>query len=385
MSSKGRFKQGFIREVKNCLNDRNLFLIALIAPVFYLFFYGSVYMHNVVIKLNVAVVDYDKTATSRHYSNFIEADKVIRLRYQDNTDNARLLVERGIIQGYIVIPQGLEKNLKTGRQTVLGLYANANSFLVSNELNKRFSEITESMNTGVMMKYWKAQGLSTKQAFGASMPIRIDISPLGNAAYGYSSFIYIAIFLLILHQLGIIVVSESLAKEKELHTIESWQSASGNNLPMMLISKTAPYLILNFLYYLMLVVIAYPIFHLQIQCPMWQLIILAIPFYLALNTFAWVLGSFFQNQLQAFQFIVVGSMPLIMISGYLWLPSALPMILKPLPYLLPTYPMMTMMQAMTQTEASLGQLWSFWLILWIQTAGYGILGIYLWQRIMQKH
>jgi ABC-2 type transport system permease protein len=384
MRHKSGFLKGFSREVKNCLYDRNLFLIALIAPVLYLFFYGSVYLHNVSTRLDVAVVDYDRTQTSRLFSRWIQADKVIHVINLDNTETARLQVERGSIQGYIVFPQGLESNLKSRKQTVLGLYANTSSFLVSNELNKRFAEIIESINVGMVQKYWMTQGIGRKQAMSAALPVRIDISPLGNASYGYSSFVYIAIFLLILHQLGIMVISESLAKEKELGSIPGWKTANGNKLLTMLLSKTLPYFMLNLLYYLMLIVIAYPIFHLQVQCPIWQLILLAIPFYLAVNALGWVLGSLFQNQLQAFQLIVVSSMPLILISGYLWPVSAMPVMLRPLPYLLPTYPMMTMMQAMTQTAASIWQLLPFWLLMWLQAVVYGVLGYSLWNRVIRS-
>ena len=381
MKVRSVFRSTFVRELKILLFDRNLFMVALLAPVFYLFFYGSVYLHNVSTSINVAVLDYDHSSASHRFSRMLASDNVLQLRQLDDVQEARLLIEQGAIQGYLVIPAGMETKLKAGRRCILGAYINNNSFLVDNELNKRFSTLVESFNASLMQKYWQAKGIPSQTALLRAMPLRIDITPLGNAAYGYSSFLYPAIFILILHQLGLLSMCLSLAKEKEDGLIKHWSDTSQGNLAVMMLGKTAPYFILNVLYFLMLVVLAFPLFHLPLHCSLVSLLLAALLFYLALNACAWFVGSFFQNMLQAFQLIVLSSMPVIMLSGYTWPVYALPVLLKPLPFLLPAYPMMIILQAMTQTGAHLTQLSFYLLVQTVQFVCYAGLAWLRWKKI----
>lgn len=373
--------KGFLYELNTLLNDRNLILICLIAPVIYLFFYGSVYTHNVITKLHIGVIDNDHSDISRKLVRFFSADGTIHLHYYEDQRAARLAVEEGTIQGYLSIPPKFEDKAKSGLQARYKVFSNASSFMVANEISKRVTEVTQSLNAAIGMKYWRAQGATAEAAFINVMPVKIDISSYGNAAYGYSSFLYIVLFILIMHQLFIIALGETFAKEKS--TLAAWKHEAGNNVVTLLTSKAAIYFALYMIYYSMLLVIAYPVFHLSIRCPLWQLFTLSIPFFIALTGIALILSSWFRNQAEAFQLIVVTSMPIILLSGYTWPSFSLPIYIKVVSYLLPIFPMATSMQSMTQLGATLWQLWPNFILLWCHAIIYSLIGIQLWKKILR--
>ncbi|HNX00771.1 MAG TPA: ABC transporter permease, partial [Candidatus Cloacimonadota bacterium] len=202
--------------------ERAILLIVLIAPVLYLFFYGSIYVHNTVTKAEIAVIDRDQSEFSRLYRQYLEADPVLVTQPINDVDEAQRLLEEQKIAGYLILPSHLEKDVKQGKQVVIPAYINTGSFILGNELNKRFLQINQTLSTGILLKTWEARGLNPKTALQQSMPVTVDISPVGNFGYGYGSFLLVGLFLLILHQLMLISISESTALEFEKNTVGEW-------------------------------------------------------------------------------------------------------------------------------------------------------------------
>ncbi len=372
------------REWKILSNEKTIFLLVLIAPIIYLFFYGAIYRNNTVTKADIAVIDQDHTKFSRLYIQYLEADPVLSTQKIQLTDEAQQLLEQQKIAGYIILPIHLEENVKRGNQVVIAAYINTGSFMLANELNKRFLQINTTLSTGVLLKSWQSQGIPMNTAMKQALPIKVDISSVGNAGYGYGNFLLVGLFLLILHQLMLISITESVARENEKGTILNWFNTTGCHTLKALGYKLLPYYLIFMVYYLFVPTLPFKTFHLVQNANFFSLFLLGLPAFLVIGEIGLLLGSFFKTQLQALQFIAVMSVPIFLMSGFSWPIEQMPWVLRYLNYLLPTHFLLLPFQSMTQLGSSLQEQFPSWMILWLQALIYFLLLYWRYIKVFHK-
>lgn len=372
------------REWHILANERAILLLVLIAPVIYLFFYGSIYRNDTVTKAAIVVIDRDQSEFSRLYCQYLEADPVLDCREQFDVGEAQSLLEQQKIAGYIILPAHLEENVKKGKQTTIPAYANAGSFILANELNKRFLQINQTLSTGVLLKSWQAKGLTREVALQQALPIQVVISSMGNFGYSYGNFLLVGLFILIIHQLMLISITESTALENEKGTISEWYAASGNHVLKALGGKILPYFLIFMVYYLFIPTFPFQSFHLEQHAHGMDLFLLGLPALLAVCELGVLLGSFMKTQLQALQFIALMSVPLFLVSGFSWPLEQMPFYLRWLNYLLPTHFLLLPFQSMTQLGSTLPEQLPSIMVLWIQVLIYFLLLEWRFSKVFRK-
>ena len=63
-------KKIFIRELRLVSKDINIISVILIAPLFYSFFYGSIYYNKMETNVEISVLDLDNSSTSHKIIRF---------------------------------------------------------------------------------------------------------------------------------------------------------------------------------------------------------------------------------------------------------------------------------------------------------------------------
>lgn len=375
---------GHYREWKILSKERTIYLIVLIAPVIYLFFYGFIYRHNTVTSVHIGVIDQDQTKFSRQYRQYLEADPVLKTHIIIQINEAQILLEQQKITGYIILPSHLEEYVKKGKQAVIPAYVNTSSFILANELNKRFVQINSTLSTGILMKGWQARGTPGSNAIREAIPVKVDISSIGNAGYSYGNFLLVGLFLLILHQLMLISLTESVALENEKGTRKSWFEASGRDTFNALSSKALPYYLLFQVYYLFVPTLPFRVFHIVQNAHFFELLLLGMLAFLVLGEIGLLLGSFFKTQLQALQFVAVMSVPIFLTCGFSWPIEQLPLMIQLFNYLLPTHFLLLPFQSMTQMGSSLQEQFPSIITLCAQAAIYFLLLKWRYSKVFRK-
>ncbi len=373
------------RETRRIVHDKNIFLLVLLAPILYVFFYGSVYINNTVRSVEMGVIDNDQSSLSRLYKQYLHADPMLRIHNYQNTKQAEDDLQKQKIIGYVVLPPNFEQHIKKGLKTRYAVYISASSFMPANEASKRILLINQTLSTQIEAKYFMSKGYSKASAISASIPIRTDVNSLGNSVYGYANFVLVGLFLLILHQLMLIGMSESVALEFQEKTVNEWYSRSNSKLFKMLTGKALPYLCFFYTYYIFYLTLPFSFCHLHQKGDYLELVLLSIPFFIVVAELALLLGSFFKSKLQALQVLALTSIPIIIGSGFAWPFYALSLPLKILSSIMPFYPMVMAFQTMTQLGASLGQQMTNWLWLWALAVFYGILVWIRYKRVVVIH
>ncbi len=130
-------KKIFIRELRLVSKDINIITILLLAPLFYSFFYGSIYYNKIEKNVEVSIMDLDHSATTSKIIRYLDSHQTISVAQEINSleeGRENLITEDA--KAIVLFPKDFESTLKRGNRANIKVYLNGTRFLVSNDLNK---------------------------------------------------------------------------------------------------------------------------------------------------------------------------------------------------------------------------------------------------------
>ncbi|MFH0733820.1 MAG: ABC transporter permease [bacterium] len=345
------------REIKIITSDVNIKSVLLFAPLFYAFFYSTVYINKVEDKLPIAIVDYDNTSTSQKLSTDLNAHQMIDvIEHLPSYEEAKEQLERNKIQGFIVISKGFESDLKQIKGTKIKVYLNTSRFLVSNDINKAVNEVIGAKAVEYRKNYYRSQGYSYEQSKQLSEPIQLDMRPLYNTTESYGDFMLPGLLALILHQTLLIGLAESIAKEREYNLLHQLYAVANNNAFAALIGKISFYFVLFCAYAAFFYIVNFDLFSLTLVGSTWLLIFITLLYLLAIIFMAVFIASFFKRKILSLQVFAFTSIPFFLISGYSFPSSAFLNPINIIANLLPSTPYLHAQIRLTQMGANFNQI-----------------------------
>ncbi|MDY0150895.1 MAG: ABC transporter permease [Candidatus Cloacimonas sp.] len=370
--------KAFRRELRMLLGDPYRMLITMIVPLFYMTFYGTVLYTPNVEHIPIGIINQDRGALSRKLIQMFSADPVLGVNsYSDFADMQQNL-ERRTINAGIIIPNNWESTLKTKKQGRIQIYITTSNFLVANEAAKHLQTVCETMNAGLVITSLKAAGVPKESALHRVQPIVTSLISAGNPSYGYSQFVTFAILILILHQLLFIITAQSAAYE---HESKRSKDIRAKGVLSFLAGKALLYVGLFMIYGFFTLNVAFRVFHLEMNVGWLSALVYLFPFLVSISAMGLLAGSYMNNRTQALQIIGASSVPLMLISGLLWPYDQMILIYRLLAWILPTYPMMSGLQSMTQLGSTLSEQWVPLLTGCLQALFWWSLAIYRWKKI----
>jgi ABC-2 type transport system permease protein len=343
----------FLRELKLIGEDHSLLLTLLIAPLLYMFFYGSIYSFKEEEKVKLAVVDDDQSSLSRLLMQQINNLQMVDILIVPSIDLAQHEMYEGVCQGYLYIDKGLEQKVLSLQQGNVVLAVNAGRFLPSSDLIASVTKICLAVSAGVRMQYFEMKGLTEKTSLREAMPVNLDYRPMFNDRSSYGAFLLPGLLMLILQQTLLLGMAESVAAERMKKTVGSWFSITGSNVLYGIIGKGLFYFFLFSCYALFVLTINFSVLHLTIAGSLPALTLIMMIFLLTLIPMAMWIGSFFKSQLLCLQIMAFSSYPIFLITGYSWPFSMLPVFIQVISSLLPTTPFMRVYISVTQQGGTL--------------------------------
>ncbi|MCX6277342.1 MAG: ABC transporter permease [Bacteroidetes bacterium] len=344
----------FFRELKLIGRDHSLLLTLLIAPLLYLFFYGSIYSYKEEERVKLVVVDDDQTGLSRLLTQQINNLQMVDVLFEPSVDRAQHLMYEGGCQGYLYIDKGLEQKVLSLHQGNVVLAVNAARFLPSSDIVASVTTICLTVSAGVRMQYFEMKGLTEQTSLKEAMPVSLDYRPMFNERSSYGAFLLPGLLMLILQQTLLLGLGESVAAERMKKTLPEWFSNTNGNIFQGIIGKGAFYFFLFACYALFVLTINFSVFHLTLTGSVWALAFLIAVFLLALIPMAMWIGSFFKSQLLCLQIMAFSSYPFFLITGYSWPFRMLPVFVQVVSSLLPTTPFMQAYISVAQQGGTLG-------------------------------
>ncbi len=378
------------RELSRIASDKDVITIILLAPLFYGFFYSSLYWNKTEKNVPIAIVDMDNSEFSKEFTKRIDSHENTYVKFvTGDLTYAKKKLDRMDIHGIIVIPSGSEKNFKSKSNVTIKALLNTTRFLVSNDINKAVTDIAFSFNDEVRIKYFMFIGMTTMGATNLIEPVRTDIRPMFNKTDSYGDFLIPGLLIMILHQTLLIGLAESIAKEREDKTLKDLYNTSYNNTIVAIFGKTVYYFILFSAYAVFSFIVYFGIFNISISGNLWILALITGILIISIIFLCIFISSFFKRKIIALQVIAFSSYPLFFITGYAYPRHALPSFIQHVADLFALTPYLSAYLRLTQMGAGLSNIRPELIHLIIITIAMGVLAFarmhYLFKKEAQKN
>lgn len=315
----------FREELRNIFRDSGVLIFFILVPLAYPLLYSFIYTNEVVREVPVAVVDADRSATSRDYLRRTDATADIRIAaYCANMEEARELLKHREVYGIIYIPSDFTSRLSRGEQSYVSLFSDMSGMLYYKAVLTSNTNVSLDMNARI--KVARAGNTTQEQDKVTEHPIAYEEVSLYNPQNGFAAFLIPAVLMLILQQTLLLGVGISAGTAREHNAFRNLLPVSRHytGLLRIVLGKSWAYLLVYIPISVYVLGVVPRLFRLnQIGAPH-DIALFALPYLLACIFFAMTVSVLVRHRETCIMLIVFSSIPLLFLSGVSWPGSALP-------------------------------------------------------------
>ena len=351
--------------------------------------YNYMYAPDLVRKVPVAVVDNSHSELSRRYIRLLDATPQVSVIATDvSYPEAQELMKLDEAMGILYIPSDFETRLSRGEQSIFIMYESTRAFLYYLAMEEASSTSVLALDEQYrpeMLVFLPAQD-ATKLV--AAQPIQVVGTPLYNPTEGYGTYLIPAVLIVIIFQTLLMVIGMISGEERHSGSIVRFAGSSVNlsfgRMAETIIGKTFVYGILYAIFALFLLGLIPLMFGLpDIGNPLY-VIMLMIPFLLATSFFGLTASIVFTDSDAPLLMIAFFSVGLIFLSGVSYPMELMPWYWKAIHYIIPAGPATLAYVKLNSMGASMVEIRTAYITLWIQCAVYFVTACYVYRYTIKK-
>ncbi|MGC8864310.1 MAG: ABC transporter permease [Bacteroidales bacterium] len=365
-------------ELKIIFHDWGAILVFFVAILVYTVIYSIAYKNEVLREIPVALVDLDHSATSRHLGRMIDATEQIHITLKPTSlEEARELFYQGKINGIVLIPDGFEKELLAGQQTMLPVYCDASYFLYYKQVYSGVISSLTHFNGLVKVQRALMKGMSHNQAIASAEPIAFHYKYLFNPAGGYGSFVMPGIILIILQQTLLIGIGllGGTTRERNYFNHHLQEKIIPGGAASGVLGKSLAYLTVYLFTSIYALYWVYHWFQFPDKGELLTVALLMVPYLLAVAFMGLAISVLFKERVDALMFMVFLSPIVLFLSGLSWPTTSIPPVLYQLGKIFPSTHMVPAYVRVRSMGAGPADITSELLTLWLQAGIYFILAV----------
>jgi len=230
------------REVTRIFKDRVILFVSFIAPAFGMLMIWWIFSAGVIRDVPVAVVNYDQSEVSRQIAHMLDASAVIKIVDEcPELLAAQELMERGKVNGIVVLPKDLEKELIRGLSPSIVVYINNINVVAGGILKSNIQTTLSTFSTGAKMQVQMKKGFTQQQAIERVMPIRLDTHILFNPYTNYSYFLALGLIPLIVVVVCFLGTLYAVGSEIKDGSAPELMHTANDNIFIAIIGKVLPH------------------------------------------------------------------------------------------------------------------------------------------------
>ena len=373
------------QETKRIFTDVTIVLTIIGGVIFYSFLYPQPYLKQSVSKLDISVVDYDKSDVSRDIVFSLNATAQISVAREDfSEEDAKKSLLSDEVKAIIVIPKNFKRDLALNKSPTIAIGADSSYFLIYGGVleGAMKSILTKSATIKVanLLKEQVPLGRA-KESYSA---YSLNIINLFNKNNSYTQYVIPAIFVLILQQtlligLGIFGggINESMKNKEEGYF----------NTAPILYMFTSRVLIFGSIFLLHLLFYfgySFELFGVTHLANMYELLTFSMAFLMATLGLGILLGTLFNSREVATPAVLFSSLPLAFSAGFIWPVEEVPEIIRFLTMFAPVTPAIDGFLALNQFGAEFYMVMDSYALLWLQAISYFTLAYFLFRQKRKK-
>ncbi|MDP3399048.1 MAG: ABC transporter permease [Bacteroidales bacterium] len=235
-------KQVLKREIK-MMFGRPIYLFSTVFVVaFGYLFFLTLLNEGLPERLPVAVIDSDNSVISRRFARELNTTPMTQVVAGcANFAEARDLMQRGEVYGFIDIPRDFYKDLLVGKRPEVSFYVN-NSYLIAGTLSyKDMLTMSTLASSAYQREILRAKGMDEKAIMGRIQPIVIDTHHIGNPWANYGVYLINVLLPGILQLVILLMTVYPIGLELKNKSSREWLAESNGSLTVALSGKLLPY------------------------------------------------------------------------------------------------------------------------------------------------
>ncbi|SNR71542.1 ABC transporter permease [Lutibacter flavus] len=330
--------------------------------------YTYIYSNEVIHEVPVAIVNQDNSKASRDYISMLDAsDGIKSISTYSDLQQAKTDYFAKKVMGIVIIPKDFGKDIRRGRQTTITTFADASNMIFYKKVLVDVSVTTGYFNAGIVIKKEMAKGNSIAVASQNYSPIKIISTSLFNASSGYATYIIPMLTALIVQLvllMGIGIINGSRREDNLLQKNFPELHHNGGAIPVLL-GKAFLYSLIFAVILPLQIGIVYTIFSIPIRSSLILIYLFSVPYLFSVVFLGIAISSFFKRREDSIVFLVLLSVPSLMLSGLSFPTEGFSNFYQQLAKLIPSTPGMNGFVKLTQMEASFSEVLSEWNHLWL--------------------
>lgn len=335
-------------ECRALLREPILILMVLITPIAYACIFGFIYFNPIITNIPTAIIDYDSSDISREISDAYKGSPAFNVNDSiTNYEDMKEAMSDGRIRCGVVIEKGIQDKIENGEQaTVLAVY-DASNLIWGYNIRKNVRLVINDFNTRWITQTVGSMGFDSFETEQLIKPVSYNLEVWYNPTYSYANFMLYGLYLMIIHQLGLLCIALAIPREREKGSWIRFQTAVAGKLTVF-IGKFLPYFVIFLFHYLLILQMGIKFFHMCYYGSTFWLVVLGLVYVTGMLLIGYVFSCFISNSLQATRLIMLLSVPFVMISGMLWPSTHIPEYLNRFAAILPFTHAQKIMRIMAQ-------------------------------------
>jgi ABC-2 type transport system permease protein len=339
------------KEFRQIRRDKRVLAILTLVPAALLLLNG--YALNFDVKhIKLAVYDGEKSSQSRDFVNsFITSGYFDYVLSLENYNDAKELIDEGVVKLVLVIPPDFSQQLLSGRQATIqtlvdGMDANSATTIVgySQAVSLQYSQ-------KIIIKNLSKIGIKSY------IPITYDARIWYNPELKSAKFLVPGLIAFILAITGVIATSLSIVKEKERNTIEQIDVSPIHPFSLI-VGKMIPYAIISLVAATIVIFTAYILFDVAVKGSLVLLFLFTTLFIISALSIGLLVSTISDSQQVAFQIATLVSMlPTMILSGFMFPIRSMPLFLQIISNITPAKFYLIIMRDIVLKGVGVGAFW----------------------------
>ena len=357
-----RFAAFIVKEFHHLLRDFRTVLIIFGIPVVQLLLFGHV-ISTEIKNASIGIFDQSKDEMSLKLTNKLLSSGYFSLeRNLHSATEIEPLFKKGKVREVIVFGKDFGENLiKTGK---------ANIQLLTDASDPNMAGIIENYTRAIILDFLKEYNLS-----GVSQLILTEHRMYYNEQLRSANMFVPGTIALILMLISALMTSVSIAREKELGTMEILLISPLRPIQIIL-GKVIPYMVLAFLDAVIIVGVGYFVFHVPVRGSVLLLFSLCLLFIMLALSLGITISTVVKTQQAAMIASLVGLMlPSILLSGFIFPIENMPKILQYISILMPPRWFLSAIKDVMLKGVGVFYIWKEILILLVMLFGFIIISV----------
>lgn len=341
----------FKKEFRQIRRDRRALGILVFLPAFMLVMVG--YALNFDVKhISVAVVDEDRSATSRAFIEHLTQSEYLDLKHTlQSSGDIDPLLEAGDATVAFVIPSDFSENLLAGREAPVQVLIDGSNSNTGSLAVGYVSLAVRDFSARLLVEWLEHRGRSV------GIPVQLEPQLWYNPELKSAKYLVPGLFGLILMIVTVVSTSLSIVREKELGTMEQLKTSPlwSNEI---ILGKTIPYLLISIVAATIIMFFGWVLFDVSIEGNILLLYVAIIIFLLGGLGQGILISSVANTQQVAFLMSVFSSLlPSFLLSGFIFPIDSMPVALQVISNVIPVKFFLVIVRSIILKGVGFGAIW----------------------------